>query len=236
MFRILAVSSVVLMACGESQQGENGSLRFGLIYTYAETDGFGPIAAGQVLPLSIQAKEKPAPLNDYPYLDGTLTSSGAEVERTGEGRFKTTFETPGTYTLTASANDLTDTLEVKVVAQTAIRLAKREVSIGTTSNGATCSTRIEVGAAWPALKTNQKITATIVPVDANDAPLLGQLTLESKGTANATGTLVVTGALLNTYAFSSTTPGRQTVDLLDARTQQRLTFALEIEDGEATCP
>lgn len=238
MFRILAMSSFVLMACGESQQGAKGSLRFGLVYSYAETDGFGPIAAGQKVALAIQGTEKPALLNDYPYLDGTLTTSGPATERTGEGRFTTRFETPGAYTLTATAtaNEVTDTLEVQVVTQTAIRLSKKGASIVTASNGTTCSTRLEGGAALPALKTNQHLIATVVPVDGNDAPLLGVLELESKGTANATETAVITGAVVNSFKFQSTTPGRQTVELLDTRTQQRLTFALEIEDGEATCP
>src|SRR3990167_3174580 len=113
--RLMTMTAAVLAmfgltACGESQPGEGKVLRFGLQTQYAETDGFAPIARGQQLELAVQALTKAALLNDYEFLDATLTISGPDastvgVENTSKGKFETTFVRTGAHVLNATLAD-----------------------------------------------------------------------------------------------------------------------------------
>lgn len=232
---------VVVTSCGESQEGEAGALRFGLVYRYVDTQGFTAVAAGQPLAVAIQSSEKPSGvLNDYAYLDGTLTASGASgaltVERTGVGQFKTSFPTAGAYTLTAVAGGLQDQLAVTVVAQTGLRIAGNQRVVTTVTEQRSCDTALDADAAIPVLKKNQRLMATVQPVDATGAPLLALLSLTGSGTLKAEAISLVTGARANTFVFTPPSAGAHAVELTDAVTQQKVSVTVQVEDADATCP
>lgn len=233
------LSVVGLGACGDNQLGEGNALRFGLVVQYAETEGFARIARGQAVPLALQAKEKPALLNDYPFVDGTLTitdPSGAAVplERTAQGKFKTTFTRAGTHLLRAEANGVTDSLSVEVVEPAALRLARVRRSINTKpASGTNCTTGLADNAPIPQLKRNQSLNAAVVATDAAGNPLLGVLELDVSGPVTVDKHLDL---IANTFTFTPTATGLVTLRIADVKTPAVTELTFEVTEGDATCP
>jgi hypothetical protein len=230
---------LVLSGCGESQVGDGKTLRFGLLEQYAETDGFSaPIAQGQSMPLAIQAKTRAALLNDYEFLEGTLTAtdpSGApvDVERTARGKFRAVFSTLGTHVLSAQAGELRDSLTVEVAAQAQLRLARLHRSISTDTGVQTCSAGLEDGVAVPTLKHNQSLHASLVPVDAAGNPMLGLLTLEFTGDVEGRRDDALTA---NGYTLKPHGTGTVKGTVKDTVTQQTVELSFQVSQDDAVCP
>jgi hypothetical protein len=230
---------LVLSGCGESQVGDGSRLRFGLLEQYAETTGFSaPIAQGQSMPLALQAKTKAGLLNDYDFLEGTLTAtdpSGApvEVQRTAQGKFHAVFPTLGTHVLTAQVGEVTDALTVEVAAQAQVRLARMQRSISTDTGVQTCSAALEDGVPVPTLKKNQSLHASLVPADAAGNAMLGLLTVEFTGDIQGTRDAALTA---NGYTLKPRGTGTVRGTVKDTLTQQTLELSFEVSPDGATCP
>jgi hypothetical protein len=235
---------VALSACADSQAGMGGNLRFGQVLQYAETQDFtASIAAGQEMPVAIQGTTRPALLNDYPYLDGTLTASrktdgqSVTVQKTDTGKFKATFPSAGTYVLHATTTKgVEDSLEVEVAQQSQLRLARVQRKVITSASSKSCSTVVPDGASLPDLKSNQTLLASIVPADASGNPLLGKLDLEfTEAGLHATATL---GTSANSYTFGPTsgTTGPAKVTVKDRVTGQTFELNVNVTADSATCP
>lgn len=240
---VMLVSVVVLSACADSQTGANGKLRFGQVVQYAETGDFtAGIAARQSMPLAIQGLTKPALLNDYPYLDGTLSvvrksdGTAVDVAQTDTGKFKAVFPAAATYVLHAKAGGLDDTLEVTVVEQTQLRLAKTQRQLITTDANGTCTTPIADGATLPDLRSNQALLASIVPADAAGNPLLGVLQLEFHGDVVKVESSA--GPEANSFTFTprAGTVGVASVTASDGVVGSSLALDLHVVAALATCP
>lgn len=240
----LGLGVLLGLSCAESQSGDAQRLRFGHIVRYAEIEDFSAaIAARQEMPLSIQGTTRPALLNDYPYLDGTLTASrksdGAPVtsiQRTGLGQFKATFPMSGTYVLHAKAGELEDVLDIRVAEQTHLRLARSQRIIATSVPNDSCSADAPDGDFTPDLKSNQSLSASIVPADASGNPLLGVLPLQFFGDDVQVAPTV--GPQANSYVFTPK-PGRlgtATVTVKDETSGQTLELNFNVLSGEAACP
>lgn len=239
---VAALTAVLFNACSPSQAGAQGTLRFGLLFSYPETQGFGPVAKGQLVPLAVQAMTKPALLNDYEFLEASLTARAADgtaatIERTDVGRFKGTFPKTGAFTLTATAPEGADTLEVTVAEQTQLRLARAKQFVRTTVGAEACLAPLADGAPLPRLKKNQVLLTHVVPADAAGGALLAKLELTTAGELVATRDSAITGASANGFTLAPRAgAGTQTVTFTDTLTAQTLTVTIEVDADEAGCP
>jgi hypothetical protein len=227
---LIAVSSV---GCVAGSEGDSGKLRFGQVYIFAESTDFKtPIAAGQPMPLGLQATTKEGLLEDYKYLDGSLEVKDAsgnplEVEKQGTGRFQAVFPKPGSYTLLGKNGKVEDSLSVTAAEQTGLRIAKQWFLHGTGTDKS-CKAKLPADGKLPALKKNQTLTLTVVPQSADGAALLGLLDLK----AEAQGAALTKNAALTpgSYTVAQETNGIAThaaITFTDQKTNQ--TFVLELD-------
>lgn len=237
---VLFAALALFAGCADTQLGSEKALRFGLQRQYTETTGFAPVARGQTLELAVQAATKTGLLNEYDYLEATLTiadpdGNAVPVERTAKGKFTTRFPRTGTHVLTATLSDgKRDTLSVEVVEQGGLRLARSSRTITTrdAANGS-CTTSLADDVA-PTLAKNQQLNATLVALDTFGYPVLGLLDLEFSGPITVTPTTFKVRA--NDFDFVPTASGTLTLHVTDKVTQQTSDLTFTVGADDAVCP
>ena len=244
-FKKLVVVLLVATACGEGQTGDGNTLRFGLQYQYAETDGFAaPIARGVKMPLGVQDPKKAALLNDYTYLEATLTATksdgtAAEITRTAQGKFDGVFSSVGSYTLaaTTSVTGVKDSLQVTVADIASLRLSNVSRVVDTfISDGTSCLKTLDKADPMPTLSSNQRLDITVVATDASGAALLGLLDLSATSdtlTTELPKTVLANELHLRPIAGKT---GALTATVSDATTQKTLDVPVTVTADVASCP
>ena len=233
----VAIFSVGCIAGG--QDGSSGKLRFGQVYLFAEaTDFSSAIAVGQKMPLGLQSTTKPALLNDYDYLDGTLdvldaSSAKLEVTKLLAGQFQAVFPKAGSYTLVGKNGLVEDRLTVTAADQAGLRMAKQWYLHGTGTD-TKCKPAAPPEGKLPLLKSNQTLTLFVVPQSAAGVALIGLVDLK----AEADGAVVSANAGISagSFSISPVSGGAAThavITFTDQKTRQSLKVELDLDPAHA---
>lgn len=237
-----AAAFAALAACGGEQlttEPPTASASSRLIYLDGEgieACGPSPIARDLWLELTPAAVDA---------AQGALVATPAELaivdadgnpvpfEPLGE-RFRTRFVRSGTYVLTATfgAGEQV-TREVTVVERAGVRLGQKGAQVVTHGASSDCTLSVSEGTT-PLLSLNQELRTWIVPVDAQDRPLLGALELEFFGTASARKWMPESP--LNSYVLQPTRSGTNVLTIRDTGLQLERQVSFEAEAAPAECP
>lgn len=236
---LMAAALVALAACGGREETTPTVGSSALVYLEGESlEVCGPSAVARGLVLYLT----PAVLDAA---QGALVTTSADLaledgagqpvplEAVGE-RFRTRFERTGTYRLTAAfADGVQVTREIAVVEGVAVRLGARGRQLITHDVSGDCEQSVAEGPT-PVLALNQELRAWIVPVDAQDRPLLGALELEFTGTGRAHKWMPTQPA--NSFLLRPTRAGTNVLSFTDTELRLEHQLVLEAHTATAVCP
>jgi hypothetical protein len=203
---------------------------------------FGPIARGQLFDMAVGRLDDTGTASVN--VDATLAitdgyGSSVPFEHIRTGTFRMRFARAGSYTLTAMLDDGTNLTEnVDVVEQAGLRLSPLYRRITTNDESGECAETENTFLFAPGgpvrLSKNQNLTTSVVPVDANDMPLLGHVDVEFSGTMKIGKSTTWGGS--NSFTFEPTQTGFSTVRVTDTTLRQVNDLSFEVADAHATCP
>ena len=191
----LLLAVVVVSACGtDGANGENGKVRFSMVFNAQEVSDFTPpIALGSSLlikleePSSVVSGEAKEP--GFPELTLEVKpvghKGGAKVLPLGFAQYAIQADAEGDYQLVAkNGADTLDSLSVKVAKADHLRLSPK-ANVTTTVRGTTSCVRVDtVDVASVVLRRNQAVAYFVTAADKDDKAMLGLLGLTAQEQAD----------------------------------------------------
>jgi hypothetical protein len=192
----LLLAVVVLSACGtDGANGENGKVRFSMVFNAQEVSDFTPpIALGSSLlikleePSSVISGEAKEP--GFPELTLEVNpvghKGGAKVLPLGFAQYAIQAEAEGDYQLVAkNGADTLDSLSVKVAKADHIRLSPKASVTTNVRNGTTSCVKVDsLDVASVVLRRNQTVAYFVTAADKDDKAMLGRLGLTAQEDAD----------------------------------------------------
>lgn len=203
---------------------------------------FGPIARGQYFGASVGRLDASGEAVETVEATFSLRDSAGDAvpfEQPRRGTFLTRFAHAGRYELTATlADGPTLRQDLEVVEQAGLRLSplyRRVTTHAATGDCADTQNTFQFAGQGPvSLARNQVLETSVVPVDAEGAPLLGTVELElSVGELNVSKSTTWLGS--NSYRFEPTRAGRGVVHVTDLATGQRAELEFDVTADAASC-
>lgn len=246
-FVVLAAVAVVL-GCGEAAPSASAPPTSEAFLTLADpyftpcVTAFGPVARGQYFSVSVGRPDASGEAVETVEATFSLRDSAGDAvpfEQPRRGTFLTRFAHAGRYELTATlADGPTLRQDLEVVEQAGLRLSplyRRVTTHAATGDCADTQNTFQFAGQGPvSLARNQVLETSVVPVDAEGAPLLGTLELELSSELSVSKSTTWLGT--NSYRFEPTRPGRGVVHVTDLATGQRAELEFDVTADAASCP
>ncbi len=239
--RVMPLALVTLAGCGAEQLTASAQPLPPTRLFYLDGEGIekcGPSSIARGLALSLTPAVVDEAQTSLVALEAELTiadTSGNLVPfEKVNGSFRARFDRTGTYVLEATLGDGSLlTREVTVVEHAGLRLGRRGRNVVTHDTSGDCTTSVVEEAASPSLALNQELHAYVVPVDAHEEPLVGELELKFSGTMSVRAGL--SDSRFNAYVFEPTEPGTNALTISDSTLQQAYEMSFDADGAPAVC-
>ncbi len=164
----------------DGENGDQNVVFFSQLVNFTETSNFSaPLAVGKTVFVALEHADQTGSLNAFPELELKINGDASSVFGFGFAQYGFSLDTAGTYSM--EAHTRTGMLDHLTIRAEPLKRIRPHAVAKVTTFGDVCTFTNEIDLDNLVLHSNQEVEIEIVPVSANEEPMLGLLGLVATG-------------------------------------------------------